>query len=216
MPPCQPGSSKEKFIGTIASLIVGGISIAVLLTLEHIGVSTESAVIYTNIIGNFVGYTGDVMVAKQCFDEWESLGGSGWFNDNGRYIPVKYDQWDIERRFIWYIKSLASKSFVRFLLIAVIDTLVSLAIIDLIIQSLDKAKINFKFRNSVVAVLVAIFTFQVFVNELRFKFAYTRTDNLTDDILLFVWASLAMLIYIVIRKLSEVQLSLKQNASGGT
>lgn len=205
MPPCQPGSSKEKFIGTIVSIVVGGLAFAVLFAFEITGASTESAVVYTSMISNFVGYTGDILIAKQCFDEWEPIGEPGWFNDKGKYVPVQYDQWDLEKRFIWYIKSLASKSFVRFLLITVIDTIVSLAIIDLVIRSLENAKINFKFRNSVIAVLVSIFVFQIFVNDLRFRFAYTRTDNLTDDILLFTWASLALLIYIVIRKLTELE-----------
>jgi hypothetical protein len=205
MPSCEPGSSKEKFIGTIVSIVVGGIAFAVLFIFEILGISTESAVVYTSIISNFVGYTGDILIAKQCFDEWEPIGEPSWFNDKGKYVPVQYDQWDVEKRFIWYIKSLASKSFIRFLLITVIDTLVSLAIIDLVIRSLEKANINFKFRNSVIAVLVSILVFQVFVNDLRFRFAYTRSQNLTDDILLFTWASLALLIYIVIRKLTDLE-----------
>lgn len=189
---CVQGSEREKTIGTVVSIVVGFISTGILVISQTLGASIETSVLITNILGNFIGYTGDVVVAKQCFDEW----------DGENYIPVNFDQWDIRRRFLWYLKSLISKSFIRFILTVVIDTMVSLAIIDLVTKLLDDLKIVFRFRNSLIAGVVSILTFQVFVNEIRFNYAYTRATDFTNDLIVYMWASILLILYILLKKLN--------------
>lgn len=189
---CTQGTPREKFLGTIVSIVVGLLSTGVMLASQAAGGTVEASVVYANIIGNFVGYSGDVLVAKQCFDAW-----------NGEeYVPVKYDQWDVQKRFVWYAKSLASKSFLRFVLTVTIDIIVSLAIIDLVTQLLEDLGIKFGLRDTLVAGFVSVFTFQIFVNEIRFNYAYDRSDNFTHDLIVFAWASLLIVLYILLRKLN--------------
>lgn len=191
---CTQGTPREKFLGTVVSILVGLISTGILFLSQAAGATVEGAVVYASIFGNFVGYSGDVLVAKQCFDAWDA--------DLGEYVPVKYDQWDVEKRFVWYVKSLASKSFLRFILTVLIDIIVSLAIIDLVTQLLDDLNINFGIRDTLIAGVVSVFTFQVFVNEIRFNYAYNRSDNFTHDLIVFAWASILIVIYILLRKLN--------------
>lgn len=189
---CTQGSRREKIIGTVVSILVGLVSTGILFLAQTTGASVETAVIYASLFGNFIGYSGDVLVAKQCFDDW-----------NGEdYTLVKYDQWDVQKRFVWYVKSLISKSFVRFVLTVVIDIIVSLALIDLLTQLLDDLGIKFGIRDAVLSGLISMFTFQVFVNEIRFNYAYNRSDNFTQDLIVFAWASILIVIYILLRKLN--------------
>lgn len=189
---CSQGTPREKFLGTLVSILVGLMSTGILVVSQAGGASIEGSVVYANVIGNFLGYSGDVLVAKQCFDAW----------DGEAYIPVKYDQWDVQNRFVWYVKSLASKSFLRFILTVTVDIIVSLAIIDLVTQLLEDLGIKFGIRDTLVAGLVSVFTFQVFVNEIRFNYAYNRSDNFTHDLIVFAWASLLLVLYILLRKLN--------------
>jgi hypothetical protein len=191
---CTQGTPREKFLGTVVSILVGLISTGILFLSQAAGASVEGAVVYASILGNFIGYSGDILIAKQCFDAWDA--------DLGEYVPVKFDQWDVEKRFVWYVKSLASKSFLRFILTVLIDIIVSLAIIDLITQLLDDLNINFGIRDTLIAGIVSVFTFQVFVNEIRFNYAYNRSDNFTHDLIVFAWASILIVIYILLRKLN--------------
>ena len=193
---CTPGSEREKFLGTVVSILVGLMSTGLMFVSQSAGATVEASVVYASIFGNFIGYSGDILVAKQCFDAWDA--------DLDSYVPVKYDQWDVQQRFIWYAKSLASKSFLRFILTVLIDIIVSLAIIDLVTQLLDDLKINFGVRDTIVAGLVSVLTFQIFVNEIRFNYAYNRSENFTHDIIVFAWASILILIYILLRKLNAL------------
>lgn len=189
---CVQGSPREKFVGAVVSALVGLLSTGILVGAQTMGASTEASVVYANLIGNFMGYTGDILIAKECFDMW----------NGSEYVPVKYDQWDVRNRFVWYLKSLASKSFLRFVLTVTIDLIVSLAIIDLVTQLLDDLGIKFKFRDAIVAGGVSVFTFQIFVNEIRFNYAYKRSSNFTHDLVVFMWASVLIVIYIMLRKLN--------------
>lgn len=191
---CSQGTPREKFIGTVVSVLVGLVSTGVLVASQTAGASIEGSVVYANLIGNFLGYSGDILVAKQCFDAW----------DGEAYVPVRFDQWDVEKRFVWYVKSLASKSFLRFILTVSVDIIVSLVIIDLVSQLLEDLGIKFGFRDTLVAGAVSMFTFQIFVNEVRFKYAYTRSDNFTHDLIVFAWASILLVLYILLRKLNAL------------
>lgn len=188
---CVQGSPREKFVGAIVSVIVGLISTGILVGAQAVGASTEASVVYANLIGNFLGYTGDILVAKECFDAWTG----------SEYVPVKYDQWDLQNRFVWYVKSLASKSFLRFVMTVTIDLIVSLAIIDLVTQLLDDLNVKFRFRDAIVAGGVSMVTFQIFVNEVRFNYAYKRASSFTHDLVVFMWASVLIVFYIMLRKL---------------
>lgn len=189
---CVQGTPREKYLGAAVSVLVGILSTGLLMGSQSMGATTETSVVLANLVGNFLGYTGDILIAKQCFDAWNGT----------EYVPVKYDQWDVRNRFVWYLKSMASKSFLRFVLTVTIDLIVSLAIIDMVIQVLDDLNIKFRFRDAIIAGGVSIITFQVFVNEIRFNYAYNRSSNFTHDLIVFMWASLLIVIYVMLRKLN--------------
>lgn len=191
---CSQVTAREKFLGTVVSIVVGLLSTGILIAAEAAGASVDESVLYASLIGNFLGYSGDILIAKQCFDAW----------DGEAYVPVRYDQWDVEKRFVWYVKSLVSKSFLRFVLTVTIDIIVSLAIIDIVTQLLEDLGIKFGLRNTLVAGLVSVFTFHVFVNEIRFNYAYSRSDNFTHDLIVFAWASTLIVVYILLRKLNAL------------
>lgn len=86
---CDKLLNTEKTRGVYVSIVTSLISFAIFYGFSFTPMSLEMSIIINNIISNFIGYSGDVLIAKQCF---EALNGD-------EYVRVRYDQWDLEKTF---------------------------------------------------------------------------------------------------------------------
>lgn len=184
------GSAREKTLGAVCSVVVGIISSAFFIGSQALGVPLEAGFATSSVIGNFLGYTADILFAKRCFHET---------GPDGPEL-VAYDQWDLQRRFAWYLRSLVSRSFIRFVVTVVIDVIVCLAIIDLVSTSMDDLGIRFRMRDTVVATVVTMITFHSFINEMRFRYAYSAEDDITHDLIVYAWATILLVLYAMLRR----------------
>lgn len=171
MQPCIPGSREEQRAGFVVSVIVGVITTIATAVLDTLGVPVTTNIAITSIAGNLLGFAGDILFAKRCFPE-----GQG--------------------RLEFLVRALFSRTFIRFLLILVIDVVVSSAVTRSILRTLDRLEIQFRFRDSVVALAVTAITFNVFVNQMRFRYAYAEDVPIQLDVLVFAWSTTLLVLYI--------------------
>ena len=142
----------------------------------------QSTFISMYLIGSFIVYTSDIIIAKDCF-----------------YIDGKMnclDHFDIQNRFKWYIHSLIDKYFFRFLLTVIIDTIIGISILKYTIKTFDDIKFlsKWKYRNHLIVFIIAIATYILYLSTLRFDWAYNEKENIMLNILVIAWVSLAILI----------------------
>ena len=194
-----PGDSmsSEKFRGLVMSAISGlaanGLNY---LGVKHMGLSIQiSSAIFLQLIGNVLGYVLDILFAKSQF-RVRNYRGSGAPYDG----PIPYN--DFSTRLKWLFKSFVSKQFYRFVVTVIIDTLVSLAILNWTIKAFDAKKVlvDFKYRNLMLAALVAVGTFFLYVNVLRFDWAYADQDLPIFNIVVLMWVTLVLMMYAVTYK----------------
>lgn len=88
-------------MGIYVSLATSIVSFSILFGMSYTPMSLEGSVILGNVVSNFIAYSGDVLIAKQCYD----------LIVDGQMTKVRFDQWDLEQRFFWYLRSLVSKTF---------------------------------------------------------------------------------------------------------
>lgn len=88
-----------------------------------------------------------------------------------------------------------SKKFVKFVITVIIDVILIETIYNEVIKYLDKYKINFIYRDSIIAGTISLGTFLLFINSLRFNWAYADDDNLLIDVMMYIWFGLSILIY---------------------
>lgn len=129
------------------------------------------------VIGNILSYSFDIIFAKQIFNK-EVI----------RYTDFRY-------RFTYLMNSYMSKKFVKFVLTVIIDVILIETIYNEVIKYLDKYKINFIYRDSIIAGTISLGTFLLFINSIRFNWAYADDDNLLIDIMMYIWFGLSILIY---------------------
>jgi len=86
-------------------------------------------------------------------------------------------------------------TFYKFLVTMVIDTLMGIAILSSILRVLYSSNIEFMFMETIIAGFVALGTFILYNNVLRFDWAYKEQVNPVIDILVLMWASLIILIF---------------------
>lgn len=150
----------------------------------------QSTFVSIYIIGNFFLYSIDIMFAKEKFNL------SNYNGITSFYGPVPYT--DISTRLKWLSQSIYQKYFFRFIITVVLDTIIGLSLLNFTIDRLDKYEIltKWKYRNYIVATLVATFTYFLYLSTLRFKWAYEYKENPLMNILVMVWLSLAILIIV--------------------
>jgi len=140
------------------------------------------------IIGNIILYSMDILFAKENFN-LDNYKGISQF-----YGKIPYN--DITTRLKWLGESLYQKYFFRFFITVILDTIIGLSLLKYSIDTLDKYEIlnKWKYRNYIVASVVATFTYFLYLSTLRFKWAYEHKENPTMNILVMIWLSLAILI----------------------
>lgn len=142
----------------------------------------QTTLISFYVVGNIILYSCDILFAKKDFFI------------NGTYGPISYT--DVKTRFLWLTQSFYQKYFFRFLVTVFLDTLIGLSILKYVVYKLDEYKIltQWKYRNLIVAAIVASFTYFLYLSTLRFRWAYEYKENQIMNILVMIWLSLAILI----------------------
>jgi len=170
----------EKVRGGLTSVVSG--SIAGLLTVfgVNMGLSAPvSSAVFLYGVGNVVSYMLDILFAKREFD--------------GREVPYSA----VGQRLVIFAGSLFTSQFFRFIITAIIDCLVGISVLKASIKYMNEHDIltGFKHRDTVVSIAIATFTFVLYVNTLRFDWAYSHTKNLTMDLIVYMWVSVALLMF---------------------
>jgi len=150
----------------------------------------QSTFVAIYIIGNLFLYSIDILFAKENFNLVNYKGIETY------YGPVPYS--DVVTRLKWLGQSIYQKYFFRFIITVILDTIIGLSILNFTIDKLDKYEIlkTWKYRNYIVAAIVAAFTYFLYLSTLRFKWAYEYKENPLMNILIMVWLSLAILIIV--------------------
>ena len=142
----------------------------------------QTTLISFYVVGNIILYSCDILFAKKDFFI------------KGQYGPISYT--DVKTRLLWLTQSFYQKYFFRFLITVFLDTLIGLSILKYVVYKLDEYKIltQWKYRNLIVAAIVASFTYFLYLSTLRFRWAYEYKENNIMNILVMIWLSLAILI----------------------
>lgn len=186
-----------KVRGLFTTVISGSSSSALHLITIGIGMHPILSTILTfYIFGSLIAYSLDILFAKQSF----IIGRIGDLGKKTAMIPYS----DLLFRIRWLFKSFFSMTFYRFIITVVIDTLIGIAILSSILNVLNSSGVHFWLRDTIIAGLVALVTFILYNNVLRFDWAYKDQSNPIIDIMVLMWASLVILIFSLLYKLHDV------------
>ncbi len=178
--------SQEKNKGILTSAV--SFSIANLLNVffnKNLQIDIQkSTFISMYLIGNILGYSLDVVFAK------EKL------YINNRYGNISLNNYNTRLNFL--IKSFFSKYFIRFMILSIIDSIIGLTLLKFLIKLMDKYEIliDWKYRDLLIAAVVVSFTYNLYLNQLRFDWAYEYKENYLLNILIYIWFTLIILIVV--------------------
>ena len=198
-----------KIRGVFTTILSGSSSSALHLTTISLGLSPIlSTVITFYIFGSIIAYVLDILFAKQEFLVSK--------NSSLQKVLVDVPYSEVKFRFIWLLKSFMTKTFYKFSVTILIDTLIGIAILSSLLNALDNSGINFHFRDTIVAGCVALLTFILYNNVLRFDWAYKEKVDPIVDMLVLTWASLVILIFaLTYRKVKEIKVKEGGEEEGG-
>ena len=142
----------------------------------------ESTGISLYLIGNILGYVLDILFAKKNLY---------LIDKNGN--PKLIDNFNDKIKFV--LLSFIDKYFIKYVILCVIDAIIGLILLKYCIEILDENKIllNFKYRNLIVALLIPTVTYFLYVNHLRFDWAYEYNENFLLNVLMYVWLTIVLL-----------------------
>ena len=174
----------EKNIGkitSIASVIIANILNYVLNIIFGINIEHSSG-ISLYLVGNILGYILDLLFAKKEI----------FLKDiNGN--PKLVDNFNDKVKFV--LLSFIDKYFIKFIVLCIIDTIIGLILLKYTILILDERNIlkEFKYRNLLIALIIPSITFFLYVNQLRFDWAYEYKENFLLNVLMYVWLTIVLL-----------------------
>lgn len=174
----------EKMRGLGCSVVSGLVTsgLVYLGVTSGLGIEWSQALI-GNLFGNFLSYSLDIFFAKSHF--------------NNSQVPYT----DFLSRYKWWSKSLLSKFMFRFIVSVILDTAISLVLLRSAIEELDRRQImasNPKLRsvrNVAVALLISVFTFLLYVNILRFDWAYNETSQPLLNTMVLMWTTVSLVLF---------------------
>jgi hypothetical protein len=174
----------EQNVGKLTS-IVSVIVANVLNIFLNVGLGLniqQSTGLSIYVVGNLVGYVLDLLFAKRKLYMKD---------ENGKPKLIK----NFNDRVIFLLFSFYSKYFFKFLILCIIDTAIGLILLKYAILMLDKHKIlvDFKYRNLLLALIIPAITFGLYVNQLRFNWAYEFKENLILSIIMYMWLTIILL-----------------------
>lgn len=179
--------SEEKLRGGLTTVITGILSGLLTFVGVKTGLSAPvSAAIFLYGVGSLVSYSMDILFAKTKFP-----------NQTGKLVAVPYTAFSYRLQYL--TRSFLGPQFMRFVITVILDTLIGIALLRAAIKYMDEHKIlmDFPWRNTITSLLIASITFIVYVNVLRFDWAYQETNNLTLNIIIFMWLTIVLLIFTI-------------------
>ena len=136
------------------------------------------------LFGNIIAYSLDILFAKEKLFV------------NGKYGKVPLNDYSTRTKFLF--SSFFNKYFARYMILGIIDSIIGLILLKFIINTLNKYEIltEFKYRDVLVAAFVVSFTYQLYLNHLRFDWAYEYNENFLLNIIIYIWFTLIILIVV--------------------
>ena len=185
----------DQFKGMLASFCSGTIA----NTLNYI-LSTgfkwsiqSSTFLSLYIVGNLFAYIFDILFAKSHF--WDSKLNKNIFLPFTAFTP----------KFKWLLKSFIDKYFMKFFITVMIDSIIGVALLKYTIKQLNHYNIltTYKHRDLIVAAIVSAFTFVLYLNPLRFNWAYHNDENPVLNMIIIVWFTISLLIMVKFDELKD-------------
>ena len=169
---------------------------------------TTIAIVVNTILGNLTSYSLDILFAKKRFKVNEYKGKKYAKEDEEVEIPFT----ELATRFGWLIRSFFSNYFIKFLVVAVIDTSVYMIILDYMRKLFVKRNIKFTFgfidQDILLLLVIPVVSFFLYVNQLRFKWAYSSNINPVMNMLMLLWfTTMLVLSFIYFKDDLEVDLN---------
>lgn len=175
----------EKIRGMIASLVasVSGNAMNIFgQSVLHLNPLLSTA-LFLQLGGNLIGYFLDIVAAKEKF--------------SGTRVPYT----DILKRVILALRSFSSTMFSKFTVTVIIDTVIVIEMLKTALDVFDAYDIKFKFRNEITAAFISLLTFVLWVNALRFNWAYVEEDNPLMNIVMIAWLGLTLMVFCATRNI---------------
>lgn len=144
----------------------------------------QSTFISMYLFGNIAAYSLDIMFAKEKLFV------------NGKYGKISLNDYNTRSKFL--LNSFINKYFARYMILGIIDSIIGLILLKFMIKLMDKYEIlvDWKYRDVVIAAFVVSFTYQLYLNKLRFDWAYEYKENFLLNILIYIWFTLIILIVV--------------------
>lgn len=178
----------EKLRGAVMSVITGVLANVLNVGGQAMGVPIQlSSFLSLNLIGNLLSYILDILFAKQNF------------YTGGTVSKISYT--DFKTRLSWLGSSFFNKYFFRFVITVFLDTIIYLSLLDYTIYLMNSYKLfmDYKYRDVVLAGIIALVTFVLYVNVIRFDWAYSHEENPLMNVLIIVWLTLLLVVYTMFR-----------------
>lgn len=158
--------STEYLVGLGTALIVS-IIVNILNIVSIYGFQVDprqSSIIFLKVIGVAMGYTADILFAKQDFD--------------GEIVPYK----DLSRRVHLFWKSLFSFQFVKFIMVSILSAFVFYSTYGVALRIANRIEQKPKYWRYALASGISISSFILIVNPLRFLWAYRENLSLPVEL----------------------------------
>lgn len=185
--------AREKNLAWYTSIASGTAANVAMLIFNLAGVPIANASAVTTLAANLLGYSLDVMFAKRAFGDLSGRGGPDVLLES------------VREKALWLARSLASFTFVRFLITVAIEIVITVFLLRYLTAALDDAGVlaGWKWRDTVLSAAIAAVLFGLFVNRIRFDWAYVMPPDPSMDILMMIWFSTLVVSYIVYEKVRE-------------
>lgn len=172
--------TEEKARGAVASCISGAVANLANGGLIMAGVNPVVSTLWTlQVAGNMLTYFLDIMIAKRDF--------------HGARVPYT----DYSKRFTWFVASLIGPSFHKFVVACIIEACLVYAGYARARAYCEQHNIRFKLRDAVLAAVIAMVSFVLVMNVLRFNWVLQETESLTLNIVVMAWMALSALVLLV-------------------
>jgi hypothetical protein len=178
----------EKGRGMLTSIAAGAVTNGIYaLSVGHLGLLSVEAgiIVILTLFGNILAYSLDIVFAKRNF----RLPGSKVI----QALPYN----ELLKRARYLVRSYGRKQFFRFGVTAIIDAMFTVSVVKAVTAYLEKRKIltSFKYRDSLVAISFTVINFFLFLNILRFDWAYQDGNDPMFNIVVLMWMALSIMTY---------------------
>jgi len=127
------------------------------------------------LFGNILAYSLDIVFAKEKLFV------------NNKYGKVSLNDYSTRTKFL--ANSFFNKYFARYMILGIIDSIIGLILLKFLINLMNKYEllIDWKYRDVIIAAFVVTFTYKLYLNHLRFDWAYEYNENFLLNIIIYIW-----------------------------